>query len=491
MSNTNYKTISELPEFATNADGSELIIISKFLGQDRSDAVSYSLPLVSAAACLSTAMLADLSNALLSDLGELARANRDDIEYAKTLELTSYSHKRIPDIVETKNQISCISDDWCAVSAIYQNYNHEITRTDFIDLRDISSTAYAKMTEHLRDDLNFENGIVLTSLVGKLGIPIAQLNGKKGNELQVIYSGDPRNLISVMPTTRVGDKIAEFSFGGMSNKVSIYNALSVNPINPAFNPTSQTGDTIAYINNVRIKNNLSVTPCCSGDRVVANINGYEISNGVFINPIANEGNLIAVLNDKQIQNGVVVKDNPQVGRVAFNIVGTDVYNNVNVDDNTEKLGGVIANINGTNVYNGVEVDDNIEQNLTYIKIKKPDGTVEDHKLLAGIKLGNVAQSTTTGDVIARIETTDRTVPVYNGINTSQLSSDIIATLEAEIDRLRAQHELDMQWIKNELKKYVLLNSGSNTQVIVGPTTFVQRITGNITNADFAEKAKWA
>ena len=49
----------------------------------------------------------------------------------------------------------------------------------------------------------------------------------------------------------------------------------------------------------------------------------------------------------------------------------------------------------------------------------------------------------------------------------------------------------MEWIKNELKKYMLLNSGSTTQTVVGPTTFVERITGNITNADYAIRAKWS
>ena len=497
MSDSNYKTISELPIFPGSTVGSELLMVSKYSANDKSDAVSYQLPAVELANCLSDALLTDLSNTMLSDLKDLARTSKQELEYdmygAQSTQLTSFSHKRIKDTavdVDPDRIVDFKSNVWTAVSAIQQNYNHEITKVDYIDLHDVSAASHEDMLQHLKK-LNIDEGITLTSLVGMAGIPLAQINGRTPDVPQVIYSGDPCNLVNIEPATTVGNEIANISFGGVAHRITLRNALSVNQINPSYNPDGYVGETIAYINGVELKNNVSVTTCCDGDRVIANINGYELSNGVFIAPSTEEGDVIAVINDKNIHNGVVVKQNPQVGRVAFNIVGTDVYNNVNVDDKTDTLGGVIANVNGKNIYNGVEVEDNTEQNLTYIKIKKPDGTTEDHKLLAGIKLGGVIQTTTKGDVIARIETTDRTVPVYNGINTAELSGNIVAELQAEIDRLRAQHEADMEWIKNELKKYMLLNSGSTTQTVVGPTTFVERITGNITNADYAIRAKWS
>lgn len=487
----NYTPISRLPDHEGNAIGNELLIISEYHNNDRSDAVSYSMPILAVAPCLSTEILEAMAAQILSAAKNLMYADKSQLEYdprtSDSYELTSFSHKRLNDNLELTDA-SFLSDEWWAVSALHQNSNNEITNAEYIDLRDVSATALAGAKEYIKD-LKLDKGIVISSLVGAAGVPLAQIDGKTA--VQTIYSGDPAKLVNIVPNTNVGNKIADVAFGGTDISVELYNGLSVNTVNPSYNPGGYVGETIAYINGVELKNNVSVMLNSSGDRVIATINGHQLSNGVFLENLDTTGNQIATLNGNAIHNGVVVQKNTNVGRVACNIVGTDIYNNVNVDDFTNKLGGVIAEVNGKNIYNGISIEDEPSQYLTYITIKRPDGSTERHKVLAGIKLGSATQNTTTGDVIAKIETTDRVVPIYNGINTNDLSSNIVAKLEAEIEMLRAQHEADMQWIKNELKKYVLLNSGAATQTIVGPTTFSQRITGNITNADYAIRAQWS
>lgn len=58
-------------------------------------------------------------------------------------------------------------------------------------------------------------------------------------------------------------------------------------------------------------------------------------------------------------------------------------------------------------------------------------------MLGGIKLGNLTNKTTVGDIVAEIETSDRIAYIYNGINVKSLSNDIVSKLEAEIAALRA------------------------------------------------------
>jgi len=57
----NYTPISRLPNHTGTVAGNELLIISEYHNSDRSDAVSYSLPIIDAAPCLSIAMLAEMS----------------------------------------------------------------------------------------------------------------------------------------------------------------------------------------------------------------------------------------------------------------------------------------------------------------------------------------------------------------------------------------------------------------------------------------------
>lgn len=58
-------------------------------------------------------------------------------------------------------------------------------------------------------------------------------------------------------------------------------------------------------------------------------------------------------------------------------------------------------------------------------------------MLGGIKLGNLTNKTTVGDIVAEIETSDRIAYIYNGINVKSLSNDIVSKLEAEIAALKA------------------------------------------------------
>ena len=77
-----------------------------------------------------------------------------------------------------------------------------------------------------------------------------------------------------------------------------------------------------------------------------------------------------------------------------------------------------------------------------------------------------------------------------GIETSDFDG-LFANLEKKINDLIAQYENKIASLESEIdKKYLKLNYAPH-QTVTGPVTFNSKISGSITNADQAEKAKWS
>ena len=502
--NPDYRSISELPtRNGAPVGGSELLILSEPPEGSNAGYVSYQVSIKDIEPCISADIKNPIKEYVTEGFKDLVYANKTDLEYnsethgTNAYELTSFAVKALS-TTAARIEAQTKAGKLYAISAVSWNDNLVLTASEDIELTQLSTAAYNRVMAEL-NNLGIRDGVVVTNLVEDEGIALAKIK-TKNNNWHTIYSGDPSKLVKVEPQTTVGDSIAKITFGGTNQVVTIKNALSVNAVPPTYNPSlGNTGEIIGYVNRVALRNNLSIISDEDaksmhdisygqyGDNI-ARINGKYIKNGLNLTGVDTEGKVIVNINGHPVRNGIVVKDqpSPRVGRKMCKIADVDIYNNVNVDDWTNngagKAGDRIANINGTDIYNGIVITDNEALHQSYIN---------GHAMLGGIKLGNLTNKTTVGDIVAEIETSDRIAYIYNGINVKSLSNDIVSKLEAEIAALRAQHEADMAWIRNELKKYMLLNSGSAMQTVVGPTTFSQTINGNITNANYAVKANWA
>lgn len=506
-----YIPISELPSLdGAIPAGDELLIMSQKVNGSDNNYISYKVSIQEIEPCISSDIFSSMKSAILADTKNLIYADKDDLEYSvfrhipRPYELTSFAVRALSNNsnIGAKVKAQVEEGKLYAISAVSWNDNLTLTATEDIELTQLSDAAFDKVLKTL-DNLGIRNGVSVITPEDDSGLSLAQIK-LKDNDWCTIYSGDPSKLVSISTLTtslpsNAGERaIARINFGGTNKSVTLSNALSVNAVPASYDPSvGSTGEVIGYINSVALKNNLSIAagndtsnmedmPYGQYGDNIARINGKYIKNGLRLTNVDNTAGsrVIVNINGTDVHNGIAITDIATAGNKICRIDGKDLYNNITVHDRTGengKFGDCIAQINDVSVYNGVVITVDEEHNQTYINGRPTKG---------GIRLGAVTPKTDVGDLVAEIETATGIVQIYNGINTNSLSSDIVSKLEAEIEMLRERRESDMEWMRNELKKYVLLNS-SATQTLTGPVKFVQTIDGNITNANLAVRAKWA
>lgn len=474
--NANYKSISELDIFEGNVNLNDVLIISR-QPDGGAQYTSNAVKVISFANALSSAILADLIAEAHRGLGNLSNVNKEQLENNKSdYSLTSF--------VPKGDNGTISSNQYHAISAIEWNDDKKITSISSIDIAAISANILTSDVVKMLTDRGLNDGIKFVDNTKDNGILLGILSGN--NFEYNIKSGNPTDIISVDLKTDIGEDIAEIIYCN-GTRLTLKDNLNIETKNVNYSDNKYCGDAIAVINGTVLKNNLDIYNLTEDGQHIATINGTDIKNGLVVTPQTDNGNIIANINGTDIKNGLKIENTTNIGQPICTINDIVLNNNVEVIAETESneyRGDHIATINTRPIYNGIKIEDDVEAYQT---------SINGHKILGGIRLGKVYSRTTAGNIIAEIEVPDGggKINLYSGIDINTEKDEIISTLRAEIDNLRAQHSRDIAALTNLIQtQYVKLNS-STKQIIQGPVKFTNTIEGNITNADVATKAKWS
>jgi hypothetical protein len=249
----NFKSISELEEFNGIVRANDILILSHQNPNAGAQYTSNQVTVRKVAEAVLATISADMQDIILlsSGLGDLAFANKDQLEYKNAKTLTSFVPKG------EKGEIK--APDYHIISAIEWNDDKKITS---ISSFDISALCAHMLTSDVANMINnkLDNNIKITNNLPD-GVRLATLNV---NDYQYdIKSGDPTKIINIESKTNTGDQIAKITYYG-GKTVNLYDNLNVKQIDESYSGNSTyCGDPIATINGKVIKNNLSVTPIVS------------------------------------------------------------------------------------------------------------------------------------------------------------------------------------------------------------------------------------
>jgi hypothetical protein len=249
----NFKSISELEEFNGIVRANDILILSHQSDSAGKQFTSNHVTVRKVAEAVLATISADMQDIILlsSGLGNLAFANKGELEHKNSRALTSF--------VPTGEKGEIKAPDYHVISAIEWNDDKKITS---ISSFDISALCAHMLSSDVTNMINnkLDNNIKITNNLTS-GVHLATLNV---NDYQYdIKSGDPTQIVNIESKTDTGDKIAKITYCD-GRIVDLYDNLNVEQIDESYSGNSTyCGDPIATINGKVIKNNLNVTPIVS------------------------------------------------------------------------------------------------------------------------------------------------------------------------------------------------------------------------------------